>query len=221
MLTKFVELVGVELTLQNLVRLFAPSFYRGTMLNLLHRGGKFLMVKTDDKASHQLWLNFFYVRTEDVVANVDVFPEAWNYTHKWSSQRSQALMPSFWRKTVALSASSLVATTAPSVPAPTLTIALQEHASIPSDASAPQHFSLVDEDADISLEYDGLMPRKRRTIYAGEESPIAVDLEEGDFTLRETTVVHVGESTGIDSECLHLEEMNINAPVRLAGETIE
>lgn len=81
-LTKFADLVGVELTLQHLVNLFAPSLYRGTMLNVRHRGGKYLVVNMDDKAHRQFWLNIFYIRIEDVVANVDCFLEAWNYTHK-------------------------------------------------------------------------------------------------------------------------------------------
>ncbi|XP_070047296.1 uncharacterized protein [Nicotiana tomentosiformis] len=33
----------------------------------------------DDKANRQFWLNYFYVRTEDVVANANGFPELWNY----------------------------------------------------------------------------------------------------------------------------------------------
>lgn len=82
MLTKFAELVDVEVTLRHLVHLFAPSFYKGTMLNLNHRGGKFLVVKIDDKASRQFWLDFFYVRIVDVVANADGFPETWNHTRK-------------------------------------------------------------------------------------------------------------------------------------------
>lgn len=83
MLTKFAELVGVELTLQYMVHLFAPSFYRGTVLNLHHCGGKCSVVKMDDKASHQFWINVFYVNTEDVVANADGFPVTWNYMHKY------------------------------------------------------------------------------------------------------------------------------------------
>lgn len=53
------------------------------MLKLRHRGGNCLVVKMDDKASRQFWFNFFFVRTKDVVANVNGFPEAWNYTRKY------------------------------------------------------------------------------------------------------------------------------------------
>lgn len=73
MLTKFIELVGVELTLQNLVHLFAPRFYKGTMLNLHHRGGKWLIVKMDDKSSWKFWVDFFYVRTEDIMTSMASF----------------------------------------------------------------------------------------------------------------------------------------------------
>lgn len=41
------------------------------------------MMKMDDKASRQFWFNFFFVRTEDVVANVNNFLEAWNYTRMY------------------------------------------------------------------------------------------------------------------------------------------
>lgn len=82
MLTKFAEFAGVEVIVWFLVHLFAPSFDRGMMLNLRHCRCKCIVVKMDDKSSHQFWLDFFYIRTEDVVANIDGFPEAWNYTCK-------------------------------------------------------------------------------------------------------------------------------------------
>ncbi|XP_075095555.1 uncharacterized protein LOC142173806 [Nicotiana tabacum] len=52
------------------------------MLHLHHRGGKCLVVQMDDKANHQFWLSYFFVRTEDVVANSDDFPETWNHAPK-------------------------------------------------------------------------------------------------------------------------------------------
>lgn len=76
MLTKFVELAEVELTVRHLTHLFALSFYRGMMLNLCHRRGRCLVVKMLDKANCQFLLNFFFVKIEDVVANADGFPEA-------------------------------------------------------------------------------------------------------------------------------------------------
>lgn len=39
MLAKFVELADVEITVRHLIHLFAPHFYRGTLLNLRHHGG--------------------------------------------------------------------------------------------------------------------------------------------------------------------------------------
>lgn len=74
MLTKFPEPAGVEVMVPHLVHLFAPNFYKGTMLNLHHYRVKCLVVNMDDKASRQFWLDFFYVRIED--ANVDGLPVA-------------------------------------------------------------------------------------------------------------------------------------------------
>lgn len=82
MLSKFAELVGVEVTVRHLVHQFAPGFYIGTMVNLRHRGSKCLVVRMDNKGSHQFCLGYFYVKIEAVVANADGFPEAWNHTRK-------------------------------------------------------------------------------------------------------------------------------------------
>lgn len=70
--------------MQHLVHLFAPSFNRGMILNLRHRGGKCLVVKMDKKGSRQFWLNYFFVKTEVVVTDVTDFPEAWNHTRNYS-----------------------------------------------------------------------------------------------------------------------------------------
>lgn len=51
MLAKFVKLAEVEVTVRHLVHIFAPHFYRGTMLNLRPRGGKCLVVRIDDKGN--------------------------------------------------------------------------------------------------------------------------------------------------------------------------
>lgn len=65
------------------------------------------------------------------------------------------------------------------------------------------------------------MPLKRRVVDTGEERPIVVDIEEGDFTLQETVVVHVGARTGVDFKAPHLEEMSVDASSCPAGETVE
>jgi len=83
MLTKYVELAGRGISLRHLMHLFAPNFYIGMMLHLRHRGSKSLVVKIDDKANRQFWLSYFFVKTEDVVANANGFPEVWNYARKY------------------------------------------------------------------------------------------------------------------------------------------
>lgn len=52
------------------------------MLHLRHRESKCLVLKMDYKANRQFWLNYLYVKTEDVVVNVSGFPEIWNYARK-------------------------------------------------------------------------------------------------------------------------------------------
>lgn len=41
------------------------------------------MVKMYDKENRKFWLNYFYIKSEDVVANADGFPEVWNYARKY------------------------------------------------------------------------------------------------------------------------------------------
>lgn len=69
MISKFTELAGVEVTLRHLMHLFSL-------------GGKCLVVKMDDKSNRQSWLNYFYVKTKDVVINASEFPKLWNYARK-------------------------------------------------------------------------------------------------------------------------------------------
>lgn len=45
--------------------------------------GEVLVVRIDDKGSHQFWLDFFFVKIEVVVDDVISFPEAWNRTRKY------------------------------------------------------------------------------------------------------------------------------------------
>lgn len=52
------------------------------MLNVRHRGDKPMNVKMDDKGSWQFWLDFFFIKTESVVADVTDFPEARNRVRK-------------------------------------------------------------------------------------------------------------------------------------------
>nr|XP_009597861.1 uncharacterized protein LOC104093758 isoform X1 [Nicotiana tomentosiformis] len=72
-LMKFSELAIVDNTVHHLIHLFAPHFYRGTLLNLHHRGGKCLVVRMDDKASRHFWLDYFFVKREDVVSTAADF----------------------------------------------------------------------------------------------------------------------------------------------------
>lgn len=82
MLSKFAELVGVEVTVRHLVYIFPSHFYQGTMLNLRHRG-KYLIVKMDDKGIWKFWLDYFFIKTEVVIADVIGFTLAWNHTRKY------------------------------------------------------------------------------------------------------------------------------------------
>lgn len=45
MISKHAELAGVEVSVLHLMHLFAPSFHQATMLHLLYRGGKCLVVR--------------------------------------------------------------------------------------------------------------------------------------------------------------------------------
>lgn len=83
MLAKFVELVDVYIR-RHRIHLFAPHFNRGTLLNLRHRRGKYLVVRMDNKASRYYWLDYFFVKIEDVVSVVTGFPATWNRTCKCS-----------------------------------------------------------------------------------------------------------------------------------------
>lgn len=129
-------------------------------------------------------------------------------------------MPYFLRKVAAPSASTRIATTTSSVPVQTSVAAVRELVSVLSAASAPQLLSLVDED-DVSPDDGGLMPCKRKDMDAGGERPVAVDLEDCGFVLRETSTVHVEESLEVDPEVLHLEEMSVSASMRPAEDMVE
>nr|XP_009761288.1 PREDICTED: uncharacterized protein LOC104213478 isoform X1 [Nicotiana sylvestris] len=78
LLTKYAELAECEVTVHHLLHLFSPSFHRGTMVHLRHRGTKGLVVGTDNRASHEFWHKYFFVRTEHVVSDPARFPERWN-----------------------------------------------------------------------------------------------------------------------------------------------
>lgn len=64
--------------------------------------------------------------------------------------------------------------------------------------------------------------RKRRAVNAGRRGyiPMVVDLMEGNFVLWETTIIHIGESTGMDSEAPQSEEVNMDVLMRPEGEAI-
>lgn len=130
-------------------------------------------------------------------------------------------MPSFWRKADTPAASAYIGTTVASVPTPSSAAVVRDPAHVPSSASAPQLLLLIDEDDGVSPEEVSLMPRKRRAIDAGGERPIVIDLEEGNFVLRETAIVYVGENASVGSEVPHVEEINMNPTMHPAEETVE
>lgn len=112
-----------------------------------------------------------------------------------------------------------VATNVPSTFSPVLATAVQEFASVPTAASTPQLFLLVDDY--IPPNDGGLSPRKRRSVDARGEIPIFIDFGGGDFILQETVVIHVRESIVMDYQAPQLEEMTVNAPVCPEADTIE
>lgn len=64
MLTKYAELDNRGVSLQHLLHIFVPSFHRGTVLHLRHRGTKSLLIGMDNKTNRRFWESFFYVRME-------------------------------------------------------------------------------------------------------------------------------------------------------------
>nr|XP_033511981.1 uncharacterized protein LOC117276733 [Nicotiana tomentosiformis] len=106
---------------RHLIHLFASSFYRWTMLNLRHRGGKYLVVKMEDKGSQQFWIDYFFVKTEAIAANVNGLPKAWNHSCslKGDTRRNMAPFPTFRRRRTATpSASAHISVAVPSASAP-------------------------------------------------------------------------------------------------------
>lgn len=77
-------------------------------------------------------------------------------------------MPSFRRRRVATSSvSAPVAATAPSTSASVLTDAASKSTLVLVVASAPQLFSLVDENDEVSPRDGDLRPRKRKVVDVG------------------------------------------------------
>lgn len=97
-------------------------------------------------------------------------------------------------------ASTPIATIVSPAPIPALATAIQEHAVVCTATFVPQHFLLIEEDDDVIPDNGGLRPPNSRVIDAGGEVPLVIDSEEGGFTLRETSVIHVGENIGVGSE---------------------
>lgn len=52
------------------------------MIHARPRGSKGLVVKMDDRTNRRFFENFFYVRTEHLVADPTRFPEVWNFARK-------------------------------------------------------------------------------------------------------------------------------------------
>ncbi|XP_019258289.1 PREDICTED: uncharacterized protein LOC109236549 [Nicotiana attenuata] len=90
LLIKYAELAGCEVTIHHLLHLFSPSFNRGTMVHLRHRGTKGLVVGTDDQTIRKFWHKYFFVRTAHIVSDPARFPERWNYKTMGRPPRSIA-----------------------------------------------------------------------------------------------------------------------------------
>lgn len=82
LLTKYAELAECNVSIHHLLHLFSPSFHRGTMVLLRHRGTKRLVVGTFDRASRKFWHKYFFVKTEHIVSDSARFSERWNETRK-------------------------------------------------------------------------------------------------------------------------------------------
>ncbi|XP_009799367.1 uncharacterized protein [Nicotiana sylvestris] len=87
MLLKFERLASREITLDHMLNIFAPQLIRNTMLHMRPRGSKRLVVKMDNRANLRFYENYFYVRTEHIVADPMGFLEKWNFARirKWVS----------------------------------------------------------------------------------------------------------------------------------------
>nr|XP_033515477.1 uncharacterized protein LOC117279952 [Nicotiana tomentosiformis] len=225
MLTKYAELADRGVTLHHLMHLLALSFHIGTMLHLHHHRGKSLVVKMDDKANRRFWFNYVYVKTEDMVANANGFPEAWNYApetappplvadiHEWVSQILPHTVgirgwPAFFQKfRPKLSATGRGSSKRQKAPAPAFH--KRKAISVPTVVVRPARSSttaagvstspmrLVDEDDEegLSPTDDNLLPRKRGFVGIGEESVRVGSSVMDGIVIRETTTIDLGVST--------------------------
>lgn len=126
-------------------------------------------------------------------------------------------MPSFRKRSVTPLVSVPVAATVPSAPTSILAATVQESASVPTAALAPQLFSLIDEDDEVSPSDGDLKPRKRRVVDARGEVSFAIDSLGDDLVLRETMTFQIREDTGVSTEVPQLEEVAMDALVRPRG----
>lgn len=76
-------MAGCDFSIRHLLYFFAASFYRGTMSHLCHHGTKVLVAGMDDKINRRFWFNYFFIKTEHVVANPRGFSEQWNFARKY------------------------------------------------------------------------------------------------------------------------------------------
>lgn len=83
MLAKYAELADCEVNIHHLLHLFLPSFYKGTLIYLRHRGINRLVAGRDDKTNWRFWHKYFFVKIEHLVANPTGFPKQWNYNRKY------------------------------------------------------------------------------------------------------------------------------------------
>lgn len=78
----------------------------------------------------------------------------------------------------------------------------------------PPSFSLIDEDDKVSPRDGDLRPRKNEVVDVGGGVPLVVDLVEGEFMLRETVTIYIGDDVGVTSNAPQLEEADEGVPLR-------
>ncbi|XP_070017954.1 uncharacterized protein [Nicotiana sylvestris] len=164
------------------------------MLHLRQCGSKELVVKMDDKANRRFWCNFFYIKTEHVMANPDGFPEPRKIHLHWlqtfmtgrrASRRVRAPTPAF-RQSSTMTGSSLAATAGKSVQTVTSSQTLvlrrpsRRSAAPTAEIPASPVLHLVDESSPSEEEP---VPLKRRRVKVGGEITRAEKSTKGDSGL--------------------------------------
>lgn len=87
-------------------------------------------------------------------------------------------------------------------------------------APAPPLFSLIDEDNEVPSCDTDLRPHKKKVVDVEGGVPAAIDSLEGEFTLRETAMIHVGDDIGATSKTPQPKEANEGLPLRPQKEIV-